>query len=270
MHNTQKLQIDWIRRQYYNNSSFIDILAKNFVGSGFLVQSVLYSSSLTLSSLFFISPVFSVIGGIFLIFFLILRNHHNCIESKLDALLNDMKLTELELHDFNQKNLLLADTITLGAQSNLKVAQTLEETRIELNEVQIKFNQTMQEANDSCKQLIDSTDNVKKLRQNLSDSVTVATTKLQELVAEVDARAKCIQDIDPKLEIFFQSEKRIDAVMTEIQSAQNRCLERFGQRFLDFKRKIRDERNQENSFFSASRTDEEVKPMLSSENTLVV
>jgi hypothetical protein len=51
---------------------------------------------------------------------------------------------------------------------------------------------------------------------------------------------------------------RIDAVMIEIQTAHNHCLERFGQRFLDFKQKMRDEREQKNSFFKPTGTNDVV------------
>ena len=262
MQNTYELQADWIRRQYYRNLSFIDVMAKLYGESGFFMKGSLYAASTGLFFLVYINPIFLFVGGFLTSLLVILGRHYECVEYRLEELLKNMETTEIELNDLRKKTLALTVEADNAIKKNQECAHELEDTRIELNELQLKFNDSCKKANDSCAEIVESSEQVNKIKEVFSTSVGDVIIKIQDLVTEVDVITKTIKGVEPKLEEFSKSEGRLDELIQRSQNMHNHFLEKYSERFSEFKEKRANGLNQQRSFFSHS---DEGKPDMNNE-----
>lgn len=252
MQNTYEFQVDWIRRQYYRNLSLIDVMAKLYGESGFFMKGSLYAASTGLFFLVYINPAFLFVGGFITSLLVILGRHYECVEYRLEELLKNMETTEIELNDLREKTLVLTVEADNAIKQNQEFAHELEDTRIELNELQVKFNDSCKKANDSCAVIVESTEQVNKIKEVFSNSVGDVILKIKDLVTEADVITTKIKGVEPKLEEFSKSEGRIDELIERSQNIHNHFLEKYAERFSEFKQKRANGLNQKNSFFSHS------------------
>jgi hypothetical protein len=262
MQNTYELQADWIRRQYYRNLSLIDLMAKLYGESGFFFKGTLYAASTGLFFLVNINPIFLVVGAFINCLFITLGRHYQCLEHRLDDLLENIKTTERELHDLREQALSLFDKASESIERNLEKSSELEETRIELNKIQVKFNDSFKKAHDACTEIVGSFEQVSKVKEDFSSSVSDVVIKIQDLVAEADNVKKAMHRVEPKLEEFSQSEGRIDELLEKAKNMHGHFLEEYGERFAAFKQKNAKALNQQSLFFKVP---DEADPQIYSE-----
>lgn len=227
IHVPYEKQSQWLRHRYYQNTTFFDNMAKSYGELGWFKQVVLFTLSVSPSCLFYINPSFFLAGCLLGGFLLILRTQYNALEARFKLLVEDLESTELQIVQLMTNNHELEEKVTEAFKKNELVANSLEDSKVYIKNLEAECHQAYQKATHACQLIFNSSNQATEVTADFIKVLTCAVKNMKNLSEVFDKALERFENIK-------QTDEEIHAIVAFRQDMEAHLIQTYGEEYTVF------------------------------------